>query len=410
MMSKDFKWLVATRVLFTLAVQMQAVMLGWRMYDLTHDKLHLGFIGLAEATPALGLALLAGYIVDHSHPLRVYRWVLAGSLLSAAIFLLAQLTVLPLTVRMQVGMLYAASFCTGLARAFSQPAVYATVPRLVHRAELARASAWSASWMQTARVAGPAVGGLMLGVTGALPAAIVVCALLLTGGAMLLQISPFRFNKPPAVAGKFAHELLLGARFVFAHPILLPALSLDMLSVLFGGVTALLPVFANDILHVGPHGLGVLRAAPAAGAVLMGLALTRLHPGHRAGTWLLCAVAGFGVCIVGFGLSTHYALSVVLLGLSGVFDSVSTVIRSAAVQLASPDTMRGRISAVNAMFIGSSNELGEFESGVAAWLLGTVPAVLLGGGLCLLTVGMCALGAPQLRRLDLRPEATPKLT
>jgi hypothetical protein len=197
-------------------------------------------------------------------------------------------------------------------------------------------------------------------------------------------------------------ELLSGAKFVFKHPILLPALSLDMISVLFGGVTALLPIFANDILMVGPKGLGALRAAPAVGATLMSLYLARHNIGGRAGRWLFSAVAGFGVSILIFGLSRNFFLSMVALGLSGVFDSVSVVIRSSAVQLCSPDHMRGRISAVNSIFIGSSNELGEFESGIAAKILGTVPAVYFGGLMCLLTVMITAYLSPSLRLLDLQ--------
>jgi MFS family permease len=404
-MPQDFRRLVYARVLFTLAVQMQAIMLGWRMYELTSDPFHLGCIGLAEAVPALGLALWAGYLVDRSHPLRVYRLVLLATLVSAVLFLLAQLPGLQLTVAAQVAMLYSASFCTGLARAFSQPAVYAAVPRLVPRGLLGRASAYSNSLMQAARVAGPACGGLLLGTAGPLPAAGGVCALLVCGGACLLRIRPFALVPPTAVGQAFAHELLLGARFVLRHPILLPALSLDMLSVLFGGVTALLPLFAREILHLGPNGLGLLRAAPALGAVLCGLVLTRRPPGRRAGPALFAAVTGFGACILVFGLSTHVGLSVAALTLSGAFDSVSMVIRSTAVQLASPDALRGRISAVNAMFIGSSNELGEFESGLAASFFGAVPAVLLGGGLCLATVALVALLSPALRRLDLHANA-----
>jgi hypothetical protein len=208
---------------------------------------------------------------------------------------------------------------------------------------------------------------------------------------------------PPDSKGRHASirdELLSGGRFVFKHPILLPALTLDMISVLFGGVTALLPIFANDILNVGPRGLGALRAAPAVGAALMGIYLSKRKT-MRTGGWLFSAVAGFGICILAFGLSRNFYLSLFVLAMSGLFDSISMVIRSAAVQLSSPNHMRGKISAVNSIFIGSSNEIGELESGIAARLLGTVPAVYFGGIVCLLTVGVTALLSPALRKLDL---------
>jgi hypothetical protein len=199
----------------------------------------------------------------------------------------------------------------------------------------------------------------------------------------------------------FKEEFFSGAKFVFGHPILLPALSLDMISVMFGGVTALLPIFAADILMVGPKGLGILRAGPAIGAAVMSLALTRMHLRERAGIWLFVAVTGFGISILIFGLSQNFVISLFALAMSGAFDSVSMVIRSAAVQLSSPDAMRGRISAVNSIFIGSSNEIGEFESGVAARIFGVVPAVILGGAICLVTVAAIAFFCPALRKMDL---------
>jgi hypothetical protein len=276
------------------------------------------------------------------------------------------------------------------------------VPRIVQRNELARASAWMSSASQVATISGPAVGGLLFGYLGAATSAGVACVFLLLGFASMLWMR----SKPPAPqqtrrGGSIKSELLSGAAFVFKHPILFPALTLDMVSVLFGGVTALLPIFASDILHVGPKGLGALRAAPAIGAAAISLWLARRGLREKAGVWLFSAVAGFGLSILVFGLSHSFLLSLAALALSGAFDSVSMIVRSTAVQLVSPDAMRGRISAVNSIFIGSSNEIGEFESGVAARLIGTVPAVLLGAGMCLLTVAGVALWSPTLRRLHL---------
>lgn len=400
-MPSDFKKLLSARFLFTFAVQMQSVVLGWRIYELLKDPLYLGFIGLAEAIPALGFALYAGYLVDRTRPLIAYRNVIFVSLLSGIIVLGEHILQSQMNLALQVGLLYSASFLTGLARSFSQPAIFASVPRIVDRSHLMRATAMMSSAMQVARIAGPAVGGLLFGLFGAITSSSVVCVLLVAASASMLLIQ--KQVPPPDRVHQHASmkdELLSGGKFVFNHPILLPALSLDMISVLFGGVTALLPIFAEDILFVGPKGLGALRAAPAVGATLMSLYLSRTHKA-RTGPWLFSAVTGFGACILIFGISRNFYLSLFALGLSGAFDSISMVIRSAAVQLSSPDHMRGKISAVNSIFIGSSNEIGELESGIAAKLLGTVPAVYLGGVVCLLTVGLVAYLSPSLRKLDL---------
>ena len=405
-MLNDFKRLMSARFLFTLGVQMQAVIIGWQVYRLTHDPLALGLIGLAEAVPALSLALYAGYIVDRSRPLQIYRWVLRGSLLSGLVLLGSQ-WMGETDVRRQIIALFISSVITGTARGFSQPAMFATVPRLIPREKLHQASAWMSSVMQVARISGPALGGLVFGYLGIITAASVICVSLLLAIACvsLIQADPLptlAHAKADAKTLRIREELFSGVLFVFKHPVLLPALSLDMISVLFGGVTALLPIFAAEILFIGPRGLGLLRAAPAVGAALMSFALTRKPIQKNAGAWLLTAVSGFGICILIFGLSRSFLLSFVALGLSGVFDSISMVIRGAAVQLASPDGMRGRISAVNSIFIGSSNELGEFESGLAARFFGTVPAVMMGGGICLMTVCGLAFLFPKLRTLDLR--------
>ncbi|WP_373997503.1 MFS transporter [Bdellovibrio bacteriovorus] len=397
----DFKKLVSARFFFTFAVQMQAVILGWRIYDLLKDPLYLGFIGLTEAIPAIGFALYAGYLVDRLRPLMVYRRVIYVSLLSGLVVLAEHLFAHDMNVSTQVGLLYFAAFLTGLARAFSQPAIFAIVPRLVERGLLMRASAVSSSVMQVARIGGPAVGGLIFGFWGPIASSSIVCILLVIASVSLMLIRKDLTAPEQTVQhASIQDELLSGGKFVFKHPILLPALSLDMISVLFGGVTALLPIFANEILFVGPKGLGILRAAPAIGATLMSLYLSRTN-GMRTGRWLLSAVTGFGFCILVFGLSTNFYLSVAALALSGSFDSISMVIRSAAVQLSSPDHMRGKISAVNSIFIGSSNEIGELESGIAAKLLGTVPAVYFGGIMCILTVGLIGYLSPSLRKLDL---------
>lgn len=401
-MLNDFKKLLSARFVFTFAVQMQTVILGWRIYEILKDPLALGFVGLAEAVPAIGFALYAGYIVDRSPPLKVYRVVIYLSFLSGLMVLTEHLLENQVSVFMQAGMLYAASFLTGTARAFSAPSIYTAVPRMVPRDKLLKSTAMLSSAMQVARIAGPAFGGLVFGFLGAITSSSLVCIFLAGAGVLLLLIQQeIPAPETQKVHASIKEELLSGVKFVFSHSILFPALSMDMLSVLFGGVEALLPIFAKEILFVGPKGLGILRAAPAIGAAIMSFYLSRYEKKFRTGTALFNAVAGFGVCILVFGVSRSFTLSVVVLAFSGAFDSISMVIRSAAVQLSSPDHMRGKISAVNSIFIGSSNEIGEFESGVAAKILGPVASVYFGGIICILTVAVVAKVAPALRRLDL---------
>lgn len=397
----DFKKLMSARFFFTFGVQMQAVIIGWRMYDLTHDPLYLGLVGLAEAIPALSLALYAGYIVDRSKPLRIYRWVVLGSLLSGVVLLGSSLGMSQLSVSAQVIALFISSLITGFVRGFAQPALYAAVPRIVPRHELSTASAWMTSALQIARIAGPGLGGLLFGWFGVSTAAGAVCVCLILAMVAMAMVKADPDAPPVAQKKRMKEELFSGVSFVFRHPILLPALSMDMISVFFGDMVALLPIFAAEILFVGPKGLGILRAAPAVGAAISSYLLTRVNLREKAGNLLLVAVSGFGACILVFAMSHSFYLSLAALALGGAFDSVSMVIRGAAVQLVSPDNMRGRISAVNSIFIGSSNELGQFESGVAAKFLGTVPSVIFGGAVCLLTVGATAVLCPTLRQMNL---------
>jgi MFS family permease len=398
----SFKKLIAIRFLYTLATQIQAVILGWQMYVLTHNPLYLGFIGLAEAIPALGFALFAGYIVDRSNPSMILRSMMGLGLLSGLIILFSHVSMIHFTVTQQIGALFISSILTGTARAFLHPAIFVIMPRIVPRNETSQASAWMTSSFLTASISGPAIGGILFGWAGIGVASGVLCSLIL-----LALITTFLLKIPHITRAKeslektLRKELFLGAAFVFKHPILLPALSLDMLSVLFGGVTALLPIYAAEILHIGPKGLGILRASPAIGGALITLILTRIHIKKNAGIWLLSAVTGFGCCILVFALSKNLILSFIALTLSGAFDGVSAVIRSTAVQLCSREDMRGRISAINLIFISSSNELGAFESGVAAKLLGTCPAAVFGGIACLATVAIVAWLCPRLRTLDL---------
>ncbi|MDB6164475.1 MAG: transporter, major facilitator family, partial [Xanthomonadaceae bacterium] len=368
------------------------------VYQLTHDPLSLGLVGLAEVIPYFCVAPFAGYLVDHL-PRRVLGMAACGGLAVTA----SVLTGLANGWMPSQGpaLIYAAVALTGMVRAFLTPIYNALFARVLPRTDFARGAGVGSVVFQLGLVIGPAIGGVLVGWSGKAAAYSTAALMALMAAAALALL---RVDEPKAAAARapvFAsiHE---GLRFVFGHQILLGALALDMFSVLFGGAVALLPAFVTDILHAGPQALGILRAAPATGAVLVGLWFSRSPPQLHAGRLLLIAVAGFGLCIIGFALSTQLWLSAALLLVSGLCDGVSVVIRSTILQLATPDAMRGRVSAINGIFIGSSNELGAFESGLAAKLLGLVPAVIFGGCMTLGIVATTARMAPKLRRLDLR--------
>lgn len=363
------------------------------MYRLTRDPLDLGLVGLAEAIPALGLALFAGYLVDRNNPKKV---ILAMILVSLMSILLAWNAETPHA-------LFAAAFLTGIARSFYSPSFQALTSRFVQKEKIHRAVALSTSAMKLAYMSGPAAAGIILGWKGVDTAYSLGTVFLLfaLGAAFSMNYDHAPYKNRPKKEAIFLDELLAGLRFVFKNRILLSVLSLDMFAVLFGGVTAMLPMIAEEILHTGPQGLGFLRASPAIGALFMSLWLVRRPVNRGAGKILLSVVAGFGLCILAFAASTNVILSCTLLALSGALDSVSMVIRGSIVQLCSPEAMRGRIASVNSIFIGSSNELGAFESGLAARMLGLVPSLYFGGVMTLLTVLFIANLVPEMRKLDL---------
>lgn len=391
---RDFRLITQTRLLFSFAVQIQAVVIGWQVYQIKKDPLYLGLTGLVEALPALALALFAGEIVDRSNPLKIYQNVVLLSLLAGLMLWLTATSP-------QILWLYLAALITGIARGFSGPALFSLIPQIVEREAIRVSSAWTTLAFQLASVGGPAIGGFLFAWKGVrLPYTIEVLSLI-AAYLLLTQMEERPKIRSQNEKNSMLENIRTGVRFVFSSQLLLSALALDMFAVLFGGVTALLPIFSEEILLAGPQGLGILRASPAIGALVMSVALIRFPIGRRAGIILLCAVAGFGLCTLGFGISSHFWISASLLCLSGALDSISMVIRAAIVQLCSPDQMRGRIAAVNSVFIGSSNEIGAFESGLAAKLMGTIPSVLFGGTMTLLTVLVTALLAPQLRRMNL---------
>ncbi|MES2184855.1 MAG: MFS transporter [Pseudomonadota bacterium] len=368
---RDFMRFWACRLFGTAAMQMLMVAVGWQMYDITGSAWDLGLVGLYQFAPALLLTLVAGHAADRLHRGRI---VAACLLVQAAIGLVLVLATEGHWVGR--GLLLVLSVVLGMARAFQMPAQQAMVPMLVPPLMLPRAMAFSSGGMQTAIIGGPALGGLIF-VAGASAVYATSALLFLVGCVLIARLRHAHVKSPrgPITMG----TVLAGVQFIWQRKPVLGAVSLDLFAVLLGGAVALLPIFAKDILHTGPWGLGVLRAAPAIGALTMSVVLTRWPLERRVGRHLLGAVAVFGVATVVFGLSRSLPLSVLALAVSGGADMVSVVIRQTLVQLDTPNDMRGRVSAVNSVFIGASNQLGEFESGATAALFGPVGAVVIGG-------------------------------
>jgi MFS family permease len=367
---RDFLRFWWARLANTCASQMLMVAVGWQMYDLTGSAWDLGLIGLLQFLPAVALVLVTGDIADRHHRARLAAVCVGVQALVALVLALA-----PWAGGAQRNLLLALSVVLGAAKAFQMPAQQALTPLLVPLTLLPRALAFSAAGMQLAIIAGPAIGGLIY-VAGATAVYVTCVALFAVATALLLRV---HHADPPARERATWQTLLAGVTYVRSNPVVLGAISLDLFAVLLGGATALLPIFAKDLLVVGTWGLGLLRGAPAVGALLMSLALSRWPMTRRAGPRMLWAVMVYGLATAVFGVSTSFALSMLALAVTGAADMVSIVVRQSLVQLETPDAMRGRVSAVNSVFIGASNQLGEFESGATAALFGPVGSVLLGG-------------------------------
>ncbi len=392
---------------FTMAIQIQGTVVGWQIYDLTKDPLALGMIGLAEALPAISMALYAGHVADRYDRRRIAiaaLWVLVGC--SVALWFLAGAGSMGVALlsRTRLVAIYSVIVLSGVARAFLQPARQALSAELIPRTLFANAITWRSGAWQLAAVIGPALGGVLYAIGGAPLAYAVDVALMVFAVAVAISIVHRSPVREPTHEGVY-ESVKGGIAFVFGEPVLLGALTLDLFSVFFGGAVALLPIFAAEILHVGPTGLGVLRASPAIGAVIMSVLVARGRGWNRTGPVLLWSVAGFGLCMVLFGLSTSFYLSIGLLIASGMFDMVSVVIRSTLLQSRTPEALLGRVSSVNQIFIGSSNEIGMFESGLTARLWGTARSVVIGGVATLGVVALVAWLIPTLRTLGrLHPE------
>ena len=398
---RDFRLFISFRFFTTLAIQMQSIIVGWQVYQLTKDPLSLGLIGLAEAIPFIAVALYAGHVADLHNRKKIILWFdllfLLGTcgLLTFTFFsseMMSVTGILPIYIVVAV---------SGIARAFIYPSTIALMAQMVPRELYANSSTWNSTTWHIAAITGPAVGGLVYGFFGVKIAYLTVIFFMV--GSMVLLGIVKKYPHPVLEKEESIYQRLSsGIRFVIKNQVLFGTMTLDMFAVLFGNAVAMLPIFAAEILMVGPQGLGFLRAAPMAGAVIMSLFIAYRPPMVNAGRSLLIGVAGFGLSIILFAISKNFYLSLGLLMLSGMFDNISVIIRSTTLQLLTPDEMRGRVASVNSIFIGSSNEIGSFESKVAAKLMGLIPSVIFGGGMTLLIVGLTAKFAPLLRRLNLK--------
>jgi MFS family permease len=395
----DFRNFIFARFFITLAIQIQATVVGWQVYEITKDPLSLGLIGLAEAVPSIAVSLYAGHIADVVNRKKIVIATVSLLLVcSVALFFFAARTD-TLLAAFGATPIYATIFVSGIARGFLSPANFSLLPQLVPRQLFINAVTLNSTFWEAASIGGPMLAGIIYAAWG-LEAAYVSDVVLVLASLTLYTLVTRQPMPPPSTELGVAQKIKAGLSFVFQNQIILSAITLDLFAVLFGGAVALLPIFASDILFVGKFEFGVLRAAPGVGALLMAVYITHHPIRKKMGKILLWSVAGFGVTMIGFGLSKLYWLSVGLLLLSGMFDSVSVIIRSTLIQTLTPENMKGRVAAVNNIFIGSSNELGALESGVAAKLLGVIPSVVLGGHATLLVVGLTAWKAKKLRQLD----------
>ncbi|CAZ95592.1 MFS transporter [Zobellia galactanivorans] len=402
---KEFNIFLLVRFAMVFAWSMQFIVIEWQVYSMTKDPLSLGIIGLMEVIPAVSMALFAGHIVDQTEKRNLLvKCIFGFSVISFGLFMLSWPS---LDQKVDTGTIlygiYFLVFLGGIVRSFLGPTIFSLIALIVPKKIYPNAATWSSTTWQLASVLGPALAGFSISWIG-----VHWSMCLIFGFSVMALIALFQISKKPILNPKIGEpvfqSLREGLRFVFSTKAVFGALTLDMIAVLFGGAVALLPIFAQDILNVGSEGFGVLRAAPAVGAALTMLGSTRFPLHKNAGKKLLLAVFGFGICMIVFGLSTYFWLSVIALFVSGAVDGVSMIIRQTILQLKTPDNMRGRVASVNSMFVGSSNELGAFESGLTAKLMGTVTAVVFGGAMTLLTVGATAIVSPSFRKLDLQKD------
>lgn len=396
---KDFRLFVSARFFITLAINLQAVVVGWQVYEITHDPLSLGLIGLAEALPSIAVSLYAGHVADIVQRKKIMIVCITALVLCSVALLFFSLEAGSFVLSFGIVPIYSVIFISGIARGFLTPANFAYMPQLVPSEAFKNAITWNSTFWETALIGGPALGGFVYGFFGLQAAYVVDVALTLLGLTLVLLVA-YKPLPPATEEVSTSEKIQAGLKFVFKNKIILGAISLDLFAVLFGGAVALLPIFAKEILNAGPEALGLLRSAPSIGALLVAFYIAHNPISRNMGRKLLWCVAGFGMCMIAFAISSNFWISLGLLMLSGCFDGVSVIIRSTLLQTLTPDNMKGRVSAVNNIFIGSSNEIGMFESGAAARLMGVVPSVIFGGCMTLLTVGITAWKAPTLRKLQ----------
>ena len=407
---KDFRSYLGMRFFFTLAYQMQTTVLGFYIYQITHSKVAIAFVGLSEAIPAVGIALYGGYLADKYEKRKMLLLIYIGCFISALVIFTVTMKSMGgyISTGLIVPIMYAMIFCNGVARAFYGPATFIVYTHSVPREIYPNASTWNSTSWQIASILGPMLAGFSYAFAGKIIpglSGMTATFSIILFSLIIALILVYRLKKYPAVfvpKESIWKSLSAGLHFVFNNKMMLYAMSLDLFSVFFGGVVALLPVFALDILKVGAEGLGIMRMASSLGAALTMIIMVKYSPMNKPWRNLLIAVTGFGCAIIGFGLSTTFYLSLLFLFAQGAFDSVSVIIRSTLMQLLVPDEMRGRVSAVSSMFIGSSNEIGDFESGMAAKLLNTIPAVLFGGSMTLLIVSFTYFKTKSLLPLALK--------
>ncbi|MBC8769903.1 MFS transporter [Arenibacter sp. BSSL-BM3] len=402
---KEFNVFLLVRFAMVFAWSMQFVVIEWEVYSLTKNPLSLGLIGLMEVIPAVSLALFAGHIVDQKEKKGLLvKCILGFSIISLGLFLLTWPQIVSDWSKNSVlYSIYFLVFLGGIVRAFLGPTIFSLFALIVPKKVYPNAATWSSSVWQMAAVLGPALAGFSINLIGVHWSMCLIFAFSLMALIILTKIE----KKPilnPNIGEPVMKSLKEGVKFVFGTKIILGAITLDMVAVLFGGAVALLPIYAQDILKVGPEGFGILRAAPAVGALVIMFTSAYFPLNKRAGLKLLGSIFGFGLCIIVFGLSTWFWISVIALFFSGVTDGISMIIRQTILQLRTPDHMRGRVASVNSMFVGSSNELGAFESGLTAKLMGTVTAVVFGGCMTLITVFFTGAISPTFRKLDLRKD------
>ena len=385
---KEFNVFLLLRFVMVFGWSMQFIVIEWEVYSLTKSALSLGIVGLMEVVPAISMALFAGHIVDQNFGLFLLTWPKFNSGYSSQFILYS---------------IYFLVFLGGLVRAFLGPTIFSLLSLIVPKKAYSNAATWSSSVWQISSVLGPAVAGFSITLIGVHWS---MCSVLGCSVLALIALSQIS-TKPilnPKIGEPIMQSLKEGVKFVYNNKTILGALSLDMTAVLFGGAVALLPIYAQDILKVGPEGFGVLRAAPALGAFIIMFISAYVPLNKNAGMKLLFSIFAFGICIIVFGVSTIFWLSVIALFLSGVVDGISVVIRQTILQLKTPDHMRGRVAAVNSIFVGSSNELGAFESGLTAKLMGTVTSVVFGGTMTLIIVLFTGFASPTFRKLDLQKD------